>query len=132
VSPTSVAVVRLPQDQLEQLAQLVAERLAPARAPQLVDAAELARALGTSRAWVYRNAASLGARRLGDGSRGRLRFDVETARAATACLAVEPSQTPDSGPSAGSRGLSGSRRRRSPVRSPDPASILTPRPRRAA
>jgi hypothetical protein len=133
--------VRLADDQLARLAsltaELVAERLGAASStatgpPQLVDAAGLARALGVSRAWVYRNAARLGARRLGDGSRGRLRFDIEAARAATACLAVEPSQGRD--PSAGgeSRPRSRSPRRRSPVRSPDPGSILTPRPRRAA
>jgi hypothetical protein len=130
---TGAVTVRLAPEQLERLASLVAERLGVVSGrSELVDAAELARMLGTSRAWVYRNAARLGARRLGDGVRGRLRFDLEAARAATSRLAVEPSQ--DGNPSAvaefGPR--SRSRRGRSPGRSPDPGSILTPRPRRAA
>lgn len=49
---------------------------------ELVDAATLARLLGVSRSTVYDNAAKLGARQLGDGSRARLRFDVEQARQA--------------------------------------------------
>lgn len=41
----------------------------------LVDAAEIARQFGVSRDYVYDNAERLGAVRLGDGPRGRLRFD---------------------------------------------------------
>lgn len=46
------------------------------RAP-LVDAAAVAEYLGVERDWVYANAARLGARKLGDGPRARLRFDLE-------------------------------------------------------
>lgn len=63
----------------------------------LVDAATLARILGLSRDAVYRRAAELGGVRVGPGSRGRLRFDVETARAAlTPCSGNERSEPPDS------------------------------------
>jgi hypothetical protein len=48
----------------------------------LVDATTAARALGISRDCVYRHAAELGGRRIGDGPRGRLRFDLDRALAA--------------------------------------------------
>jgi hypothetical protein len=41
----------------------------------LLDATAVARRLGRSREWVYRHADELGAVRLGDGERPRLRFD---------------------------------------------------------
>ncbi len=91
----SVATVRLDEAQLVELARLVAAELVASDAVEprageeaaLVDARELARALGVSRAWIYRNAAALGGRRLGDGTRGRLRFSIDEARDATARLA---------------------------------------------
>jgi hypothetical protein len=43
----------------------------------LVDAATIAELIGTTRDWVYQNADRLGAIRLGDGPRARLRFDPE-------------------------------------------------------
>jgi hypothetical protein len=46
------------------------------RAP-LVDAADVAVYLAVERGWVYANADRLGARKLGDGPRARLRFDLE-------------------------------------------------------
>ncbi len=46
---------------------------------RLVDAATLGRLLGVSRASVYEHAQELGAIRIGDGPRGRLRFDPATA-----------------------------------------------------
>jgi len=59
----------------------------------LVDAGTLARLLGVSRSTVYDNAAKLGAIEIGDGSRPRLRFDVEKARNAwTARSCSERSQ----------------------------------------
>jgi hypothetical protein len=70
------ASIHLDDDQLERLADLIAERLRdvpPARGP-LVDARELARLLGVSRSSVYEHARDLGAIRIG-GERGRLRFD---------------------------------------------------------
>lgn len=50
-----------------------------ANGPDLVDAAELARRLGTRRSWIYSHAAELGAIRLGAGPRPRLRFDASVA-----------------------------------------------------
>jgi hypothetical protein len=46
---------------------------------QLVDAAELARLLGIERSWVYAHAIELGAVKLGEGAKPRLRFDPEIA-----------------------------------------------------
>jgi hypothetical protein len=73
--------VRLDAAQLSELARLIAAELRKAPA-ELVDAATLAGLLGVSRDYVYENSAELGAVKLGAGSRPRLRFDVETARAA--------------------------------------------------
>lgn len=46
---------------------------------ELVDAGELARQLGVERSWVYTHAIELGAVKLGDGPKARLRFDLEIA-----------------------------------------------------
>jgi hypothetical protein len=46
---------------------------------ELVDAAELARRLGVERSWVYTHAIQLGAVKLGNGRRPRLRFDPQVA-----------------------------------------------------
>ncbi|HEU4905579.1 MAG TPA: hypothetical protein VFT19_05625 [Solirubrobacterales bacterium] len=46
---------------------------------ELVDAAELARRFGIERSWVYSHAIELGAVKLGDGPRPRLRFDPQIA-----------------------------------------------------
>lgn len=46
---------------------------------ELVDAAELARRFGIERSWVYSHAIELGAVKLGNGSKPRLRFDPEVA-----------------------------------------------------
>lgn len=48
----------------------------------LMDAGELARHLGLTRAWVYEHAQQLGAIPVGDGPRPRLRFDLQTAKKA--------------------------------------------------
>lgn len=80
------APTRLHRDDLVALADLVAERVAARIADQptppistLIDAAEVARRFDVSAAWVREHAADLGAVRLGDGPRARLRFDPETA-----------------------------------------------------
>ncbi len=52
----------------------------------LVSAAELASLLGVDRSWVYEHAAELGAVRLGDGPRSRLRFDPVRAKEAVSCF----------------------------------------------
>jgi hypothetical protein len=44
----------------------------------LIDAGELARRTGISRAWIYQHAHELGAIRLGHGPKARLRFRIET------------------------------------------------------
>jgi hypothetical protein len=49
---------------------------------QLVDAVTVAAALGVSRDCVYAHAAELGGERIGNGPRGRLRFDLDRALAA--------------------------------------------------
>ena len=76
---------RLHPDDLATLADLVAERvltgLAEGRRPdeeeRLLTAAEVGRRFGVSPEWVRENAGRLGALRLGDGPRPRLRFDPE-------------------------------------------------------
>lgn len=51
-------------------------------AHQLLDAKELARELSVSVDYVYAHAVDLGAMRLGDGPKARLRFDLRTAQRA--------------------------------------------------
>lgn len=74
----------LTDDQLDVLADLVAERLSANAAPSpsggLVDAQTVAAALGVSRDWVYDHADQLGGVKVGDGDRPRWRFDLERAR----------------------------------------------------
>jgi hypothetical protein len=116
----------------QRVADLVVDRLADvlgqrntAPAPtaaevRLVDAAELATLLGTSRAWVYRHADELGAGRAGDRGRGRrLLFDPAVALASLGSReSSERSVDPDGRRSpAGTRdrassGAASSRRRR--------------------
>jgi hypothetical protein len=50
-------------------------RMGQASAPELVDTAEIARRFGVSRDFVYDHAEDLGAVRLGNGPKARLRFD---------------------------------------------------------
>jgi hypothetical protein len=78
----------LTPDAIEQIAQRVVQLLHnlplptdedPSRSPDLIDAEELARRLGVTRAWVYENAGKLGAIPLNDGPRPRLRFNLDTA-----------------------------------------------------
>jgi len=85
--------------------------------PPLVDAATLAGLLGVSRAYVYEHATDLGALRLGDGPRARLRFDPDRARAG---LVGTPSPPPTAAPI---------RQHRRTATTAKPGSILTPRPR---
>jgi len=75
--------------QLDALADRIADRLAariacppvPPTSRRLVTADELAAMLGTSRECVYRHSSELGAERIGDGPRARLRFDPTLALA---------------------------------------------------
>lgn len=62
--------------------------------PCLVDAATVAQKLGVSRDCVYSHADELGGRRLGDGPRGRLRFDLEQAFAAWTTRSTDSTSQP--------------------------------------
>jgi hypothetical protein len=80
------AAAELTPDAIERVAQRVVQLLhhqshptGELGSPDLLDAGQLARRLGVTRAWVYENAAQLGAIPLGDGPRPRLRFDLATA-----------------------------------------------------
>lgn len=113
---------RLHPDDLSALADLVADRLAerltdvvPGHRGTLVDAAEVAQRFGFERAWVYSHADELGAVRLGDGARPRLRFDLDkVVEALTARQASEGSPAPES--PVASRSPQRRRRRRSGTR----------------
>lgn len=76
--------IELTEDQLDALADAVAERLKvrPREPAALVDAQTVADALKVTRETVYDNAARLGGRRIGDGTRPRWRFDLADALAA--------------------------------------------------
>jgi hypothetical protein len=82
------AAQEITPDAIEQIAQRVAQLLrhepeslddGPSKPPELMDAEQLARHFGLTRAWVYENAGRLGAIPLSDGPRPRLRFDPEVA-----------------------------------------------------
>lgn len=74
----SAPVVTLDAATVEAIAERVAELLAPTvNDSELVDAAEIARRFNVTRDYVYEHATELGAVRLGDGPRARLRFDLE-------------------------------------------------------
>jgi hypothetical protein len=113
-----VREVRLSAEDIEALAQRIAELLRPVRAPslprRLMTAAEIARLWGVERSWVYAHAEQLGARRIGTGKRPRLRFDPDEVSERIAALGG--SQTcPGRGSTAmraDSRSRSLSRRRR--------------------
>lgn len=66
--------VVLSDEQLETLADLIADRLRSTSAGELIDAAELASRISRSRDFVYEHAALLDAVRIGDGPRPRLMF----------------------------------------------------------
>ena len=61
-----------------------------AAAPELIDAAELARRLAVDRSWVYAHAIELGAVKLGEGPRPRLRFDPKLAADRMRALGQDP------------------------------------------
>lgn len=71
------------------VAELLDERSTPA--PWL-DADAVARLLNVDRSFVYEHAAELGARRLGEGPKARLRFRLEDVEAAIPCVAGRGSQ----------------------------------------
>jgi hypothetical protein len=70
-----MTVVRLADDQLHDLAKLIAAELAHSQpAQKLLTADQLASHLGLSRKFVYSHQAELGAVRVGEGAKPRLRF----------------------------------------------------------
>jgi hypothetical protein len=85
--------VTLDPESVRAVAHAVVELLTDTPPPgRLVDAAEVADLLGVTRSWVYDNAERLGAVRIGDGPRGRLRFNVD--RALTAWQTRDPDPEP--------------------------------------
>jgi hypothetical protein len=80
--------VTLDDEDIDVIAERAAHRVVQLLAPpgpgayQLLDPKELARALNVSLDYVYAHAADLGAMRLGDGPKARLRFDLQTAQRA--------------------------------------------------
>jgi hypothetical protein len=75
------AHIRLDPETVERIALRVVELLERRDLQQreLVDAAELARRFGIERSWVYSHAIELGAVKLGNGAKPRLRFDPQIA-----------------------------------------------------
>ena len=74
--------VRLDAQSVERIARRVAELLrseSPSASARLT-ADDVAHRYSVSRTWVYENAERLGAVRLGDGSRARLRFEPDRVR----------------------------------------------------
>jgi hypothetical protein len=71
--------VKLDQDDIEAIARRVAElvRPDPERPARYLTVGQLAEQFGVSTEWVYEHKAELGAIRLGDGPKARLRFDRE-------------------------------------------------------
>jgi hypothetical protein len=117
---------------VEAVAERVAERLRGVSGDGLVDAGALAVELGVARSFVYEHADELGARRLGNGPRARLRFDVETAREAICRCADRQSQARIASAEAENERQPARARRRLPQRLPQPGAILPVRPRKAA
>jgi hypothetical protein len=93
--------VILDDEDIEAIADRVAAKLRP-RTDGLVGVRDVARALGMSRAWVYRNADELGAQRLGTGRKPALRFDlaltVERARGLGTDARTTVARSPARGP----------------------------------
>ena len=82
-SPRGARTVRqsvaLDPASVEALARRVVELLrGESMGRELIDAADVARRFGIARSTVYEKAAELGATRLGDGPKARLRFDPQT------------------------------------------------------
>ena len=99
-----MAMAAVEPDDIELLAQRVAELLAnqameSRQMGQLVDAAAVARLLGVSRATVYAKADELGAIRIGNGKRARLRFDPASIVAGRLAASRDRDTTPRRRPS---------------------------------
>lgn len=66
--------IRLPDDQIDEIVDRLAQRLIAQHHNELITAGELAHRIGLSREWVYAHSQSLGVIRVGDGERPRLMF----------------------------------------------------------
>jgi hypothetical protein len=94
ISRLRAAFAELAPDTIEQIAQRVAELLKhhQPHPANLIDANELARRTGLSRAWIYENAELLGAIRIGTGPKPRLRFNPDALGAAILAGPAKPQQ----------------------------------------
>lgn len=82
------------QAQLELLADMVAERLrGPRLDGRLVGVREVAAFLDVEESYVYEHAVELGARRLGDGPKARLRFSLREVDERVSCLGSRGSKS---------------------------------------
>jgi hypothetical protein len=104
--------VTIDRDTLGEFAELLAEKLDEQRVARSrwVTAEAVADYLAVEVGYVYEHAAELGARRLGDGPRARLRFRFELVDAAL-CVPGRESEAPQTGTATRERG----RRRRAAV-----------------
>ena len=138
VAPEPGGALRLLLDRLDLIAENLAavdrrlaliesERPAP---DDLLTAGELAQRLGVSRAYVYDHADDLGAIRLGDGPKARLRFPPDTANAREPSERPQPAETParKPTPTTGARAGAGRASRSRPF----PPIAAPKEPRRAA
>lgn len=80
--------VTLDHEDIEAIAEKVAELISPGTDGKLITVSQLSESRGLSQDWIYANAAQLGAIRLGDGPRARLRFSLAKADAYLATLQV--------------------------------------------
>lgn len=90
------ARIKLDPEATEAIARKVVELLEKRglQKRELVDAAELARRFGIERSWVYSHAIELGAVKLGNGAKPRLRFDPQIAARALRRMGEEPEADP--------------------------------------
>ena len=84
----------LDEDDVEAIAQRVAQIVRPEPLPGLVSADVVSARFGVSRTWVYAHADELGVIRLGDGPRARLRFDLRRCAERFAQPTPEPVRAP--------------------------------------
>jgi hypothetical protein len=103
---------RLHPDDVAAIASQVADRLVVPQHPRLVDTATLAEVLGVSPGFVRAHADQLGAVRIGNGPKARLRFDIDQARAA---LARASSASPSKAASSVARPYAAGRRTSVPL-----------------
>ena len=113
---------------------LLPEQPAATAATALIDAAEVARRFGVSAEWARDHSEDLGAVRLGDGPRPRLRFDPArvsaalTGRSAGERSGLRAESAPAPNPPRRTRRRSGSVLDTLPVRELQPRPVTTNRP----